>query len=58
MNAFKNDLHDLVARHVAAAPALNGGRFGEAWVVYAYEVEGDRLAMHQARLAHRETAGQ
>lgn len=35
-----------------ALPALNGGRYGEAWVVYTYEVTGDRLAMHRARLAN------
>ena len=33
-----------------ALPALNGGRSGGFWLVYQYEVEGDRLAMHRARL--------
>jgi hypothetical protein len=30
---------------------LNGGPMGETWIVYAYELEGERLAMHQARFA-------
>jgi hypothetical protein len=34
-----------------ALPALNGGRYGDAWVVYQYEIEGERLAMHQTRFA-------
>lgn len=29
---------------------LNGGEFGNTHIVYRYELEGDRLAMHQARL--------
>lgn len=41
-----------------ALPALIGGRFGSEWVCYAFELEGDRLEMHRARLARtsRETA--
>jgi len=31
-------------------PALLGGRYGGAWIVYAFEVEGARLEMHRARL--------
>lgn len=34
-----------------ALPALLGGRYGDAWVVYQFEVEGVRLDMHRARLA-------
>ncbi len=37
-----------------ALPALNGGRYGDAWVVYRYEIEGERLAMHRAKLSVRE----
>jgi len=32
-------------------PALNGGRSGDYWIVYAYECEGERLDMHRKRLA-------
>jgi hypothetical protein len=31
-------------------PALLGGRYGDAWIVYQFEVEGARLDMHRARL--------
>jgi len=34
----------------SAADTL-GGRFGGAWIVYAFEVEGERLEMHRKRLA-------
>ncbi len=39
-----------IVRGFADFGSLNGGPFGEAWIVYAYELEGERLAMHQARL--------
>lgn len=62
MNAFKNDLHDLVARHVADYDAL-AARLAEAEETYRSEIRGlhetsntlhrdrDRL---QARLAEAE----
>ena len=36
-------------------PALNGGRSGDYWIVYAYECEGERLDMHRQRLASTST---
>lgn len=52
---------DIVVRDIeegmdGALPALIGGRAFDTWIVYAYEVDGDRLTMHRARLADRETA--
>ena len=48
---------DIVLGTNGRIDTLNGGPFGEAWVVYAYELEGDRLEMHRERLgaAHRDT---
>lgn len=31
--------------------SLNGGQSGDYWLVYTYEIEGDRLEMNRARLA-------
>jgi hypothetical protein len=42
---------DDVKRGYTHVDSLNGGPFGETVIVYAYELEGDRLAMHRARLA-------
>ncbi len=39
-----------IVRGYEHCDSLTGGEFGEAWIVYAYEFEGERLAMHQARL--------
>lgn len=38
--------------------SLIGGRFGETWIVYSWQLEGERLERHQARLqatANRES---
>jgi hypothetical protein len=32
-------------------PALIGGRFGDAWIVYAWQLQGEHLDRHRARLA-------
>ena len=32
-------------------PALIGGRFGDAWIVYAWQLHGEHLERHRARLA-------
>ena len=34
--------------------ALIGGRFGEVWIVYSWQLQGEHLERHQARLAPRE----
>ena len=44
-------IDDVMEGMDGALPALLGGRYGGAWIVYAFEVEGERLAMHRARLA-------
>lgn len=32
-------------------PALIGGRFGDAWIVYAWQLQGEHFDRHRARLA-------
>ena len=32
-------------------PALIGGRFGDSWIVYSWQVEGEHLERHRSRLA-------
>ena len=39
-----------------ALPALIGGRYGEAWIVHAFELESPRLEMHRARLTATSTS--
>jgi hypothetical protein len=39
-----------VKRGWAHLDSLNGGQGGDYWLVYSYEVEGDRLDLHRARL--------
>jgi hypothetical protein len=36
-------------------PALIGGRFGDAWIVYAWQLQGEHLDRHRARLAVHST---
>lgn len=48
-----------VERGFTKLDSLNGGRSGDYCLVYSYELEGERLARHQARLqatANRESA--
>jgi hypothetical protein len=37
-------------------PALIGGRFGDAWIVYAWQLDGDHLERHRERLSRLATA--
>ena len=37
-------------------PALIGGRFGDAWIVYAWQLQGEHLERHRARLAVHSSA--
>ncbi len=48
---------DDVKRGFTHIDSLNGGAFGETMIVYAYEVDGDRLAMHRARLGAADRKG-
>lgn len=32
-------------------PALIGGRFGDAWIVYSWQLQAEHLERHRARLA-------
>ena len=34
-----------------ALPALIGGRFGDVWIVYAWQLQGEHLERHRARLS-------
>lgn len=38
-----------------ALPALIGGRFGDAWIVYSWQLQGEHFERHRKRLAVRET---
>jgi hypothetical protein len=39
-----------------ALPALIGGRFGDAWIVYAWQIDGEHIERHRERLSRLATA--
>ena len=45
-----------IERGFSKIDSLRGGEYGDTWVVYAEELEGERLDVHCERLraAHRE----
>ena len=57
MNAFKNDLHDLVARHVAAAPATKMLRLVESLVTDTEPTTGPVALDVRPRFLKLDTSG-